>query len=209
MKLPWLKLTPWIVIAILLLILFFKGCGKEKESITVTFPEVKSEFPKQEPMYIPRPEISVIKLQGRDIPMQNPVNDSLLREFRKVIQERDSIKAILMYADLAQYRKFRNVFEDDHIKIVAEGEVLGYLGWLKPTYTIKERTIEQEIPKTSLRFLAGFELGANEAMDAFPLKLNLSMQNAKGNILSASFMRLNNENYYLGGYQFSILNLKN
>lgn len=206
----WFKLAPYIIIAILAIILFFKGCGsKDPETIKVKVPEVTGEFEKQEPDYEPVPEIPyVIQWKERTIEIPNPVNDSLVKIYQQAMAENDSLKQMLLYLDAIQLRNFSNDFEDEYLKLTVSGQVQGKLKYIKPEYTIKERTVEVDDPETSLRFLAGFEFGANEGISTFPLKANLRMQNAKGNILSGSFMRLGDQNFYLVGFDFSILNIK-
>jgi hypothetical protein len=205
-----LQLLPYVIILVLSILLFFKGCGsKDPEVIKVKVPEVSGEFEPVPPEYVPTPEVPyVIEWKERRIEIPNPVNDSLLKAYRDAQAENDSLKQMLLFLDAIQLREFSNTFEDEYLKLTVSGQVQGKLNYIKPTYTIKSRTLEIEEPQTNLRLLAGFEIGANDKLSEFPLKLNLGMQNAKGNILKASWMRLNGENFYLGGYDFSILNLK-
>lgn len=210
MKLNWFKLAPYLVILILIGMLFFKGCGSAApETFTVKVPEVSGEFKPEAPKYDPVPEIPyVIQWKDRTIKIPNPVNDSLLNAYTAAMAENDSLKQLLLYVDAIQLRTFTNTFEDDYLNLSIKGQVQGYLQYLKPEYTIKERSLEVESPETALRILAGFEFGANKQLTDFPIKLNLGMQNAKGNIFKASYMRLQGQDYYLGGYDFSILNIR-
>ncbi|AVR43792.1 hypothetical protein C7S20_00060 [Christiangramia fulva] len=190
----------------LIILLTWKGCGREKQIITVKVPVVQGEFNWQESTLIPNKEpAKVVYLQGRPFPVENPVNDSLLAIYN---QTKDSLKRARMYIDAIQIREYKNHFEDEYLKADVFSKVQGYSKGVRLEYEIKERKITQEIESTRLRLLFGGKIGVNQDLDSFIWEVDAAAQNAKGNIIEASYLRLNKQNYGLIGGKFSIFNIK-
>ena len=200
------KSIPYAIVALLLAFLFFRECTRETKVVRVTVPAVEGEFKPQKPVYITETDtLYITKWKDRKIYTENPVNDSLAVAYQQAM---DSLSRYKLYLDAIQIRSFRNIFENDTIKITVEGEVQGELRYLKPSYLIKEREIDVEVPETKLRLLAGAEIGNNTNFSDFQYKLNVGLQNKKGGIYRLGYSRENFEDIIWVGYDFSILNFK-
>ena len=200
------KIIPYAIVALLLAFLFFRECTRETKVVRVTVPAVEGEFKPQKPVYITETDtLYITKWKDRKIYTENPVNDSLAVAYQQAM---DSLSRYKLYLDAIQIRSFRNIFENDTIKITVEGEVQGELRYLKPSYLIKEREIDVEVPETKLRLLAGAEIGNNTNFSDFQYKLNVGLQNKKGGIYRLGYSRENFEDIIWIGYDFSILNFK-
>ena len=201
----WHKLIPYIIIAVLAAVLWFKGC--EKETIKVKVPEVIGDFEPQKPEYIIEKDTVYItkwktKTNTIEVPTKNPVNDSLVLAYQ---QAQDSLERFKQYLEAIQIRSFSNTFEDEYLDLTISGKVQGKLLSLKPDYKIKERTIETEAP-TNLRLLAGFEIGNSTLFNDFRYKVNIGLQNASGNIYRFGYAKENVIGHYFWlGYDFSLL----
>jgi hypothetical protein len=57
------------------------------------------------------------------------------------------------------------------------------------------------------RVFAGAEVGINKELNQGTYKLNLTIQNAKNDLLSASYQRILNENFYLVGFQKALFTI--
>ena len=196
------------LIAGVLLFLWIKGCDRNSDDGTVIIPPIDGEFEPQKPIYVDRTDTVYVtrwrtKTDTIEIETENPVNDSLAIAYQKAL---DSIDRYKMFLDAIQIRNFENIFEDDTIKITVTGEVQGQLNWLKPIYHIKEREID--VPVTRLRLLAGGEVGGSTSISNFQYKLNLGLQNKKGDIYRLGYARQHSEDIIWVGFDFSILNLK-
>ena len=204
----------WVLAVVFGVALLFKTCGKSTETVDVNVPEQSGEFDEQEPIYITKRDTVYItkwrtKTDTIEIETQNPVNDSLAKAYADLQGEFDaSFRRYEMYLDAIQIRNFENTFEDEYLKIVMSGRVQGDLLGIKPKYTIKERTVQTEVESAKLRVLIGGDLGNNTSFDNFLFRPRLSIQNAKGNILSASYSKIANQDYFFVGYDFSLFQLK-
>ncbi|HET8885874.1 MAG TPA: hypothetical protein VFM70_05920 [Salinimicrobium sp.] len=203
------KTWTYIVIAILLLILFFKGCDSEpkKKTIEVKVPEITAELPEQKPEHKNAKDPVEVKWKEKVIEVPNPVNEELAIAYQKA---KDSLERYKMYLDAIQMREFISEYEDDNLKLTLTGMVQGEVQSIKPTYTIKERTATAEVEEkeTVFRLLGGVEFGNNTMLNDFRYKANLGFQNAKGNILRGSFSNENGINYIYLGYDISIFQIR-
>jgi hypothetical protein len=201
-----LKYIPWITIAILLFVLWFKGCSQEPTTVPVTIPEISGEFEPQEPIYIKGKDSVITRWETREIKTQNPVNDSLALAYQEV---KDSLERYKMYLTAIQIRDFSNTYEDEFVKFHLTGQVQGELNWIKPNYTIKERKIDVPVPQMKFRLLAGAEIGNNLLLNDFRWKANLGLQNAKGNIFRLGYGKEALQDYFYLGYDVSIFSISN
>lgn len=208
------KYLPYLIIIILVFILFFRGCGKEKETITVKVPEVSGEFEEQEPEYIIKTDTVYItkwrtETETIEIKTPNPVNDSLAKAYADLQDQYNAdFKRYEMYLNSIQIREFKNVFEDDFVRLTMSGRVQGDLLGITPKYTIKEREVRTEVESERLRVLIGGELGNSLDFDDFRYKANLGLQNANGNIIRAGYSRMHSKDYIFLGYDFSLFTIR-
>jgi hypothetical protein len=126
-----------------------------------------------------------VKLQN-DIAKLYEENALLLNDFEK---ETDSLKRIIMYQNAIALNKFSTTFEDDNLLLNIDGIVRGEVQSITPSYKIKEQKIEVPIKQKEVKFrmLIGAGIGNSLQFDRALFKANVGFQNAKGNILQASF----------------------
>jgi len=207
MKTNWIKLIPYVIIAILLFVLFFKRCG-DRGSNTIETPEIEGDFEEQEPIYITDTDtVYVTKWETLtdtiEVKTNNPVNDSLAIAYQSA---KDSLERYKLYLSAIQIKTFKNTFEDEYLKLSLTGRVQGDLLGITPKYTIKSQEIE--VPETSLRFLIGGGIGNNLDFNDFTYRVNLGLQNAKGNIIRVGYSRIRSQDYIFLGYDVSIFEVR-
>ena len=202
MKTIWIKLIPYVVIAFLVLVFFFKGCG-ERGSTTITTPEIEGDFEEQEPIYIKGKDSIITKWKTKEIKTPNPVNDSLAIAYKGA---KDSLERYKLYLSAIQIKTFKNTFEDKYLKLSLTGRVQGDLLGITPKYTIKSQEIE--VPETSLRFLVGGGIGNNLSFNDFTYRINLGLQNGSGNIVRGGYSRMRGQDYIFIGYDVSLFEVR-
>lgn len=205
------KLIQPIIIAGLIILLFLKSCGNEKSEpqiIEVEVPAQSGEFEPQTPKVITKTDTFYkIKWKEVEVEVPNPVNSDLLEKYETA---KDSLERYKMYVDAIQIKYFESYFEDEYLSLTVTGKVQGEIKSIKPKYTIKTRTTETTIApeQTVFRLLGGVEFGNNTSLNDFRYKFNLGFQNAKGNVISASYEKWNGVDYYWIGYDFSIFSIE-
>ena len=205
MKTNWIKLIPYVIIAILLFVLFFRGCG-DQGSTTITTPEIEGDFEEQEPIYIKGKDSIITKWKTLtdtiEVETKNPANDSLDLAYKSA----KDLERYKLFRSATQIKTFKNTFEDEYLKLSLTGSVQGDLLGITPKYTIKSQKIE--VPETSLRFLIGGGIGNNLSFNDFTYRVNLGIQNAKGNIIRAGYSRMRGQDYIFIGYDFSLFEVR-
>lgn len=198
------NLIPYIIIAVLAILLWQKSCTGKVETVVITVPEKHGSFPEvvnPEPLVIDRP-YEIIKWKTETIEVQNPVNRELIIAYQLAT---DSLQRLKLYAEAIGEQDYHIPYEDSLIKtdsyIKAQGKVLSF----NQDYTIKEQKIPYKPKETALRLLGGIEVGNTLQLNDFSAKANIMLQNRKGNILSAGYDT--NERIWIG-YNFSIFNLR-
>jgi len=190
------------------LLLWLNGCESEKQ--TTVIPEVKGNFePTKEITHTIIDAVYLDKIiKTKDAKLINDIS-TLYNENEVLKQvysnETDSLKRELMYLKSIQLNEFYHEFNNDTINILVKGIVQGEVKSLQPFYTIKERKQSVTIPVVKFRLLTGFGVGNSINFDKPLFKANLGFQNAKGNILRASF---DTEKRFMLEYDFSIFSIK-
>jgi hypothetical protein len=224
-KINLIDFEKWFLIALIVafLLLWFKGCGNESNRSTVTengtikIPETKGNFKSVKPDQVlitaksPQSKRKQNSPKSNDAFLQNQINE-LLNENKRLneayFNASDSLKKA-MYDNAIGIKSFNHVFDNDTINIVANGLVRGEMQSIGINYKIKSKKIE--LPKQKevvFRLLAGGGVGINKELNQLIYKLNLGMQNRKGNIIRVSFEQIGNAKYYIGEYDFTIFNIK-
>lgn len=206
-----------VIISILMLLQFFRGCNSGKtEPKTVIVPEIKGNFNQVKPEQKAVTEIGQILSKNKKSKNDKSNDEFLQKQINQLLQENkqlndayanasDSLRNTL-YNKAIEIKSFNHDFENDTIKITANGLVRGEIQTIGLDYKIKSRKLEIKPEKqTFLRVLVGFEIGNNKSLDNFSTKANLGFQNRKGNLLTISADT--DQRFYIG-YNFSILNLK-
>jgi hypothetical protein len=197
-------------------LLFFLLCfnsTKKTGSAKITVPEIKGKFePVKEIEHKPVNHVAdgskklsnstALKKYQTDISQLYNENEALKKAF---FNETDSLKREILYLKAIQLNEFYHTFDNDTINITVKGIVQGEVKSLQPFYTRKERQQNINIPVVKFRLLTGFGLGNSINFDEPLFKANVGFQNAKGNILRASF---DTEKRIMLEYDFSLFSVK-
>lgn len=186
-----------IIIAILLIIIWFKGCNKSKIPTRPTKGTFKTdtiilhEKIKGETKIVKGKEVIVYK--------NNQINKGLALENYNLqiayINAKDSLEKEKLYKTAIELKSFNQPFENDNFKANVKGIVQGEVKSLQFDYELKKLPIE----KTRFRMLLGAGINFNAA------DLNLGFQNAKGNIIEVGYDTKKNIRI---GYKQSIFSIK-
>ena len=196
------------------LMVWFNGCSgndktgtKTKVIVPAVSGKLETKRPEQTPLKWPEKDQkkAVIKWNEKLIPVENPINIDLSNQY---VMAKDSIERLNLYIKAIQLNKFSTKFEDNYLLLNINGIVQGEIQEITPSYTIKERESEAVVKQTYLRVLAGGAVGINKYLNQGVYKLDVDFQNQKGDILSAEYLRVNNQDYGMIGFKKSIFNLK-
>lgn len=197
------------------LMVWFNGCsGNETKTVKVIVPAVTGKLetkkPESKPIEINQEPISEVKKDGL-VYVENPLNKKLVEENKKLKSDyskmSDSLKS-KAYDKAIELNTFSYKSEDKYLKLTIDGIVRGEVQQITPIYEIKEREAEAVVKQTYLRVLAGGAVGINKDLNQGVYKLDVDFQNQKGDMLSAEYLRVNNQDYGMIGFKKSILNLK-
>lgn len=195
---------------------WFGGCSSDKNKTTqkVIVPAVSGKFeskkPESKPLEIKQTPVTEIKKDGL-VYVENPLNEKLLKENDSlkinyaIISDSLKTKA---YEKAIELNKFSSIFEDKYIKLTINGISRGEVQEITPEYTLKQREIEAVIKETKLRVLLGGSVGINKDLNQGIYKLDLNLQNKKGDMISGEYLRVNDQSYGMVGIKKSILNIK-
>lgn len=210
------KIIQPLIIAALLFFLFTKSCGRkepEPKIVTIEVPAQSGGFEAKEPEHSPVVDSTAndsVEVKWKTLVTENPVNKKLVQENKKLLEKyknaKDSLERYKMYVQAVQLRNFSSHFEDDYIDLTITGKVQGKVKSITPKYTIKPRTVKDTVypEETVFRVLAGFEIGNNTSLNDFKWKVNLGIQNRKGNVFKASYAKWYGQDYIFIGYDFSL-----
>ncbi len=203
----------WIL---LILLLFFRGCGASVPGTTVTIPAITKTLPsdtivKHETIKVPKwykdtkTEKKYLKdlteAEQRIIAYQEEI-DNMQSEF----MWSDSIKQAEMFRLATELKNFESNFEDENLKLTINGIIGGNkVKEITPTYTIKPKKIDVPEKQVKFRMLVGGGLGNSLTFDKPLFNGNVGFQNAKGNVLRFSF---DTEQRIMVGYDFSLFKIK-
>ena len=186
-----------IIIAILLIIIWFKGCGtseiptRETKGTFKTDTIIEHVTIKGRVQYEKGKEVIVYK--------NNEINKELALENYNLqiayINAKDSLEKEKLYKTAIELKSFNQPFENDNFKANVKGIVQGEVKSLQLDYEIKKVPIKE----TKFRML----LGGGVTFKA--VDLNVGFQNAKGNILEVGY---DTEKNIRVGYKQSIFSIK-
>jgi len=180
------RLIPYIIIAVLGLLLYF-SLTKEAEVIEIPV-EIEVPVPVVEVQFDTVREPYPVYIEGKK------EIDSLY--FEKYTNLKDSVSKMELFKDAIEVRQYKETVEDDTIKIDISMRVIGFLKEYQVNYKTKPRTIKIDttlsvaIPKKVKIFLGG-ELGLPlfniMNLDNIPIfKANLLIKTKKDKIYSLS-----------------------
>lgn len=205
------------IVIIVLLFFVFRSCqGDEESTVTakVVVPEVKGTFDSKKPVHEAISSKKERTATGKEIlQVENPIDKKLIAENEKLKKDfakaNDSIKQ-LSFNKAIQLNKFSTKFEDENLVLNIDGIVQGEVKEITPNYKIKEKKIEVpvKVKETVFRVLAGGAIGLNKELNQSAYQLDLNFQNRKGNIISAEYLKIGNQEFGMIGYKHSIINIK-
>lgn len=212
------KYLGWIL---LFVFLFFRGCSsteKNSPTVKVIVPEVKGDFEPKKPYHEPvliKANSPQLKNRTRKeiLQVENPINKKLIAENEKLkadFEKATTVEKPLLFDKAIQLNKFSTKFEDDNLILNINGIVQGEVKEITPNYIVKEKKIEIPVKQkeTVFRLLGGVGLGTNKVLNQFMYKLDLGFQNKKGDIISAEYINIENNNFGMVSYKKSIFNIK-
>jgi len=199
------KSFPYLIIVVLIVFIFFKDCSNDTEPIIIKTPEIKGQFEAKKPVHIPIVNEPILSKNDKSKQIIKTIiieNDSLLKSYER---ENDSLKKLLMFKKAIQLSSFSSKFEDDNLLLNITGIVQGEVKEIKPNYTIKSKEIEVKVKRVRFRMLAGLEVGNTLLFDKPLFTANIGFQNAKGNIITASY---DSEQRIFVGYSFTVFKIR-
>ena len=204
----------WIL---LILLLFFRGCGSSVPGTSVTIPAITKTLPSDT---IIKHETIKISKWYKDTKTEKKYLKDLTEAEQRIIayQEEidnmqsefmwsDSIKQAEMFRLATELKNFESNFEDENLKLTINGIIGGnQVKEITPTYTIKEKQVKTEIKQKEVKFrmLGGVGIGNTLMFNKPIFNANVGFQNKKGNILTIGY---DTETRILLGYNFSIFKI--
>ncbi len=202
----------WIL---LILLLFFRGCGASVPGTSVTIPAITKTLPADT---IVKHQVLEVRKMVRDRKTEKKYLKDITEAEQRIIayQEEidnmqsefmwsDSIKQAELYRLATELKKFESNFEDENLKLTINGIIGGnQVKEMTPTYTIKAKKIDVPQKQVKFRMLVGGGLGNSLTFDKPLFNGNVGFQNAKGNVLRFSF---DTEQRIMVGYDFSLFKI--
>lgn len=199
---------PAIVVFLLLIIFIQRSCcntskGFEKKK-EIVIPEKKGSFP---PVKLMKVYDTIIKdsivFKDRKINVINPLDKQMVIDYLKA---KDSIERLNLFIKAVKINKYNQNFDNNDISLNIEAETTGTLNYVKPTYVIKEKKVSAPIyiKQTKFALYTGFELYDSKNLNAPGVKIDLSVQNKKGDLYTAGYD--SDKNIYIG-YKLRLINI--
>jgi len=202
-------------VAILFVILFFKGCFDKKGEMVTVYTK-----PSKVITQIGKPEIIVLhdtvfieKYFPKDISKKD--KEFYKSETKRLLSEYDSLDLAfrssndslqqIIYQKTILPKAFTKTWENDTLKSTVFGILSGTIHSMQLKTDIKSRKETIKIPKTVFRLISGIEIGATKDLSKTNFKANVGFQNKSGSIISASID--SDERIYIG-YSFSVFSIK-
>lgn len=166
-----------------------KDCSSKTINVPVTVPEKKGEFDtKDTTQLVPIQTREISKIVYNDSIIYVPtVNQHLVDKY---LQTKDELDKLKLYTDAIKINSYETVFDNNDLKLIVKAKTEGKLLELKPIYTIKEQTLNVEVPKPKEKIFSlnvGAGLTTTKQLDKLDPSVHLDLINKKGNILSASY----------------------
>lgn len=204
------------MVLILVIIAFFKGFfDKSTDTVEIVVPEIKGSTKAVKPINIPLEQnlSTEVKKPSTEPKYRTPENkdyqkliDSLRnRNIELEIAFAKSRNKDSLYREAIKLHSFNQVWDNDTIKLIADGITRGTLESIKVNWDIKERKQSVKVPQKMFTLLAGVETGMTKSFDKFNAKANIGIQNKKGNIITVS---VDSEQRFYVGYTVSVFSVK-
>jgi hypothetical protein len=190
-------ILPFLLILALIYIFLNRSCSGNnkivKENTIVKYDTI------YKPIELPSKTITKYKtLKGDVVYIKGKVDTVVVKEFEKAP---DTTKTN-MFTDAIKIRQYKQEFNDSLADVSIFAETKGELLKLAPTVKIKARLAEK---KTVFALYAGGGMYSNDKLK-LGYKLNLRLQNKKGDLFSASYDPINK--VIFAEYDLRIINIK-
>lgn len=130
----------------------------ETKPITITIPSKSDSVDIVKPIPLPKPQTNTEYIKINDtieIPVENEVNLTYLRQLQELLIENDSLKLIMAYLKAIEVNRYHEVIDNKDIKIDTYATTTGTLDSLRIVYNIKEQKINFDIPENKSKILIG------------------------------------------------------
>jgi hypothetical protein len=199
-----------IIIVILLFIIFIQRSCSNKDLPSVQNQEVivpaqHGSFNAVKPVKVHDTIIKdSIVFKDKKITIVNPLDKQLVIDYLKA---KDSIQKLHLFMNAVKINKYKQNFDNKDINLTIEAETTGTLNYIKPTYIIKERIVDVPVKakQTVFALYTGVEVYNNTTLTNSGIKIDLGIQNKKGDIYTAGFDT--NNNIFIG-YKLRLINIK-
>jgi len=200
---------PIIIILLLFVIFIQRSCYNRDlpsvENQGVTVPAQHGSFNGVKPTKVHDTIVKdSIVFKDKIIPVTNPLDKQLVIDYLKA---KDSIAKLNLFMNAVKINKYKQNFDNNDINLTVEAETTGTLNYIKPTYTIKEKTIDVpvKVKQTVFALYTGVEVYNNATLTNSGIKIDLGIQNKKGDIYTAGYDT--NNNVFIG-YKLRLINIK-
>jgi hypothetical protein len=199
-----------IIIIVLLFVIFIQRSCSNKvlpsvQNTEVIIPAQHGSFNALKPIKVHDTIIKdSIVFKDKKITIVNPLDKQLVVDYLKA---KDSIQKLHLFMNAVKINKYSQNFDNKDINLTVEAESVGTINYIKPTYTIKEKKVEVSVPvkQTVFALYTGVETYNNASLSNFVVKVDLGIQNRRGDIYSAGFDT--NKNIFIG-YKLRLINIK-
>lgn len=145
-----------IIVLLVLFMLWFVQCRKQEQPvIKVEIPERNIQIVKADSIvYLPsKPQI--IKIDGKEIQTENPVNLEMLRELIEAQKRGDSVEVLKKYIAAIEEKEQIRTFKKEGVKVDVTSKTRGDLLSQSVDVTIEKQTILVPQKEDKFGFLAG------------------------------------------------------
>lgn len=178
------------------------------EAVTPTHKEVKVTPLKNGQKLSKNDKSEIARLKSMYNFSQNEI-DSLLNENAVLTSQLTNLKVpdtiVKEIEAKLSLKEFSQTFEDSVVKIDALGLVSGVVQRLALNYTVKKQSVQIKNP---IVILAGASVGINKELNQGAIQGNLILQNRKNKQFTASYLRVENQQYYMVGVNVPIFKIK-
>jgi hypothetical protein len=154
-------LNPWIIVFVMSVLLFTcKRTEVKKETVTIKIPQKIVQIDTAIKVVYKKSKPEVIKIAGKEIEVENPVNIELAENFNK---QTDSIKRLKLYLKAIAEKEQIRTFDKDGVKVDVKTKTRGDILNQSISLTIKEQKIEVPKKEDNFGFLLSSGLMQNQA----------------------------------------------
>jgi len=155
------KAAPWLI-ALTFSVLFFtcKRTETKVETVTVKIPQKVVEIQTETKIKYLKSKPEIIKIAGKEIEVENPVNLELAENFNK---QTDSIQKLNLYLKAIAEKEQVRTFNKDGVKVDVKTKTRGDILEQSVTCTVKEQKIEVPKKEDNFGFLLSSGLMQNKA----------------------------------------------